>query len=88
MPGSDLTCVIREYPQTIIPFASDGCFYGCEVRFRQVLLSSVAYYWDSFSTNDCSIKITSPDDVLFSIGSHRIQCSGIGWRGATWSTPR
>jgi len=88
MPGSDLTCIIREYPQTNSPFTNCAYFYGCEVRFRQVLLSSVAFYWDSFYTEDFSIKITSPDDVLFSIGDHRIQCSGIGWCGATWSTPR
>lgn len=87
MPTNDLHCLIRAYPRSHIP--TGEYFYGCEVRWHNVLLSAVAFNWDSYTANDCSVTSTSRENVLFTVGSYRIRCSGIGWSrfgepGAIW----
>ena len=94
-PESDLRCLIRAYPKGGLSPLFGGYYYGCEVRWRRVLLSSTAYSWDFFDSPDaseCKVIITSKDDVLFILGPHHIRCSGInfsdgaglGREGVTW----
>ncbi len=85
---SDLKCVIRKYPKSMIPFARDGYYYGCEVRWHQVLLAASAFSWDNSAADVCSVRIASREEAVFTIGEHRIRWSGNGWQGSTWDSPQ
>ena len=84
-PFHDLetVCLVRQYPKSVIPFASDGYFYGCEVHWRQLLMSASAYSWDSYTADRFQIDMASANEAVFTIGSYRFRWRGGGWQGST-----